>query len=341
MAVTRSSRLLVSTHELCELHDPGAHHPERPKRLEAVMLGIRNAALDEAVGWVEAPQAEIEMITKVHSVDLVRQLEALSEGGGGAIDADTIVSANSAPAALRAVGAGLDLIERLDRGEASVGWAVIRPPGHHATPTTQMGFCLFNNVAVAARHLADRGERVAVVDLDAHHGNGTQDAFYDDPRVLFVSFHQYPWYPYTGHPTEIGSGPGERANVNVALPAGTTGDIYRDALESAVGPVLEQFAPTWLLLSIGFDAHRRDPLTDMGITSADYADLVGDLLPLVPPGRRLMFLEGGYDLQALTDSSAAVAAVAVGENHRPEKPTAGGPGASEVATVRQIHLDVD
>jgi acetoin utilization deacetylase AcuC-like enzyme len=201
-----------------------------------------------------------------------------------------------------------------------------------------MGFCLINNVAVAARSLAAKGERVAIVDIDAHHGNGTQDIFYDDPDVLFVSFHQYPWYPYTGRPDEIGTGAAAHTTVNVALPAGATGEVYRAGLEAVVAPVMERFGPTWLLISVGFDAHRADPLTDLGLTSADFADIVADLFAFAPPGRRLLFLEGGYDLQALADSAAAVAAVALGARHRPESPSSGGPGALAVELARQIHL---
>ena len=163
-----------------------------------------------------------------------------------------------------------------------------------------MGFCLVNNVAVTAAHLADRGERVLVVDFDAHHGNGTQDIFWDDPRVLYVSFHQYPLYPGTGarHSTSaVGVAAG--TTVNFPLPPGATGDVYRAGIEEVLAPLVAAFAPTWLLISAGFDAHRRDPLTDLGLTAGDYADVTADLLAFVPAGRRLVFLEGGYDLTAL------------------------------------------
>ncbi|MGF1598786.1 MAG: histone deacetylase [Acidimicrobiales bacterium] len=333
------SGLLISTHELCWLHDTGPDHPERADRLTAVKRGIEAADLGDNVSWVEAPEADRAVVELVHPPELLDRLHDLCVVGGGAIDADTTVSAESCDAAFRAAGAGLDLIERLGRGEAAVGWSIVRPPGHHATSTRQMGFCLVNNVAVAARALTARGERVAIVDIDAHHGNGTQDIFYADPEVLFISFHQYPWYPGTGAPRETGTGRGAGTTVNVALPAGATGEVYRTGIEQVVAPVMARFAPTWLLVSVGFDAHRADPITEMGLTSGDFADIVTDLLAFAPPGRQLLFLEGGYDLRAMYDSAGAVAAAVLDERHRPEPPSSGGPGEDAVELARQIHLD--
>lgn len=333
--------LLVATHDLCWLHDPGPGHPENKYRLTAVTRGLTEAGLDEAIKWIEAPLADRLAIDAVHDAYLYDRLDELASAGGGAIDPDTTVSADSAQAARRAAGAGLELIKRLQRGEAAAGWSVVRPPGHHATPDRQMGFCLFNNVAVAARSLADMGERVMIVDIDAHHGNGTQDVFYADPDVLFVSFHQFPWYPFTGRPEEIGEAAGRGATVNIPMPAGATGDTYRLAFNEVVVPAAERFEPTWILVSVGFDGHRNDPLTDLGLTSADYADMVDAILDLVPPGRRLLFLEGGYDYEALADSAGAVAAKLLGVRYRPEKPTSGGPGAEHVEVARAIQFDRD
>lgn len=334
-----SSRLLVATHDLCWLHDPGPGHPESAFRLTAVRDGLSVPELEDAITWVEAPPASRELIERVHPPGLINRLERLSDAGGGAIDADTGVSADSAAAAVRAAGAGLDLVDRLDRGEADVGWSVVRPPGHHATRETQMGFCLLNNVAVTARALADRGERVVIVDVDAHHGNGTQDVFYDEPNVLFISFHQYPFYPGTGHPREVGEGQAQGATVNLAMPEGATGEVYRHAIDTVVHPIVERFAPTWVLISAGFDGHRADPLTDLGLTSADLADMIGEILTFAPPGRRLLFLEGGYDLRALADSAGAVAATITGREFRPETPSSGGPGEGHVELARKIHLE--
>ncbi|MGI9599206.1 MAG: histone deacetylase family protein, partial [Acidimicrobiales bacterium] len=216
---------------------------------------------------------------------------------------------------------------------------VCRPLGHHSTANTQVGFCLYKNIAVTAKALAERGERVAIVDIDAHHGNGTQDIFYADPDVLFVSLHQFPWYPFSGRPEECGQGAGLGATVNVPLPAGATGEIYRRALDTVIRPVVERFGPTWVLVSAGFDGHRNDPLTDLGLTSADYADLIADILPYAPPGKRILFLEGGYDMRALADCAGAVAATVLDEQYRPEIPTSGGPGVEHVELARKIHVE--
>ena len=329
----------MATHDLCWLHDPGPGHPERADRLTAVKMGIEQSGVADAVTWIEAPEADEVPLAAVHPPELLRALDQLSAKGGGAIDPDTWISAESAAAARRAAGAGLELAARLERGEGAVGWSVVRPPGHHANANTQMGFCLINNVAVTARALADRGERVAIVDVDAHHGNGTQDIFYDDPRVLFVSFHQFPWYPYTGKPNEIGAEGAAHTTVNIALPSGTTAWAYRAGIAEVVAPVIEEFAPTWLLISLGFDAHREDPITDLGLTAADFADIVDDLCAFAPPGRRLVFLEGGYDLDALRLSAGAVAATLVGEQHRPEKASEAGPDGGAVELARRIHVD--
>ena len=331
--------LLLATHDECRLHDPGQGHPERGDRLSAVLDGIRTAGLEEAITWVSAPLADRADLERVHPAGVLDNLESLCRSGGGSIDPDTWVSSGSWAATRRAAGAGLELVRRLQAGEGDVGWSVVRPPGHHANRDRQMGFCLVNNVSVVAAALADAGERVAIVDIDAHHGNGTQDIFWSDPRVLYVSIHQYPWYPYTGRPDEIGGGEGRWSNVNIAVPAGTTGEVYRQAFDDVIGPVVRRHQTTWLLISAGFDAHRADPVTDLGLTAADYADLVRDLLGLVPAGRRLLFLEGGYDLDALRACAGAVGAAAVGASFRPELPTAGGPGAEHVELARGIHLE--
>jgi acetoin utilization deacetylase AcuC-like enzyme len=330
-------RSLLLTHPRYLDHETGVGHPERPARLEAVLSGVKYAGVDEAIVPVEPRTATREELERVHPARYLDAIERFCQNGGGALDPDTHVGPNSWEAALLAAGAGVEAIERLDRGEAESAFCAVRPPGHHATPTRAMGFCLLNNVAVAAAALADRGERVLVVDYDAHHGNGTQDAFYRDSRVVYVSMHEYPLYPGTGRLNESGEQEGAGLTVNFPLPAGATGDSYQRAVDEVIAPLSELVRPTWLLLSAGFDAHRADPLTGLGLTSGDFADLTARLLELVPAGRRLVFLEGGYDLQALADSAGACLAAMVGERHHPEAPTSGGPGLAVVEAARRVH----
>jgi acetoin utilization deacetylase AcuC-like enzyme len=201
-----------------------------------------------------------------------------------------------------------------------------------------MGFCLVNNVAVTAAALAASGERVCVVDYDAHHGNGTQEVFYADPRVLYVSLHEWPLYPGTGRLDETGAGAGAATTCNLPLPAGSTGDVYLRALDDVVGPLVERFAPGWVLVSAGFDAHRADPLTGLGLSAGDYGALAARMAELAPgPGRLIAFLEGGYDLDALRASVAATLPGMVGEPARAvESPTAGGPGTDVVDAAARL-----
>jgi acetoin utilization deacetylase AcuC-like enzyme len=294
------------------------------------MAGLEASGVAEDLVWTEPRRATREELERVHLPAHLDELEAFCAAGGGRIDADTSAGAESWDAAVLAAGAGLDAIERLDRGEASAAFCVVRPPGHHATPERSMGFCLLNNVAVAAAALAGRGERVVIYDWDAHHGNGTQDAFYADSRVLYVSAHQWPLYPGTGALDETGYGPGEGYTINLPFPPGTTGDVYLAAFDEVVAPALERFDPTWAIVSAGFDAHRADPLTGLNLTAGDFADLTERLLGVVPQGRLLAFLEGGYDLQALALSAGAFVAGLAGLPFRPEPPTSGGPGRAVV-----------
>jgi acetoin utilization deacetylase AcuC-like enzyme len=330
--------LLVASDPRFEAHMAGAHHPERPARLEAVLAGIHAGADTEAIAHLEPRLATTAELARVHDPIYLDRLEAFCAGGGGRLDADTGASAASWDAARYAAGAGLAAVLALERGEGVAAFCALRPPGHHAVPDRAMGFCLLNNVAVCAAQLRDRGERVLVVDWDAHHGNGTQAIFWTDPEVLYVSVHEWPLYPGTGALDERGGGAGAGTTVNFPLPAGATGDVYLDAIDTVVAPLVERFAPTWVLVSAGYDAHRADPLTDLGLTSGDYADLTARIRSLAPPGRLVLFLEGGYDLDALHNSVAATVSTLVDEPLRAEPASAHGPGRAVVAAAREVHL---
>jgi acetoin utilization deacetylase AcuC-like enzyme len=332
--------LLLATHPRYLEHRAGHAHPERPARLDAVLAGVDASGVADAVVRLEPRRARRHELERVHPRGFLDAMARFCAAGGGRLDADTGANDASWDAAVLAAGAGLGAIEALDRGEGDSAFCVVRPPGHHATPDRAMGFCLVNNVAVAAAHLAERGERVVVVDYDAHHGNGTQDTFYADGRVFYVSFHEYPLYPGSGALSDIGEEAGRRRTMNFPLPEGATGDVYLRALDAVVLPVVEQFRPTWLILSAGFDGHRRDPLTGLGLSAGDYALITRRLVELVPAGRRLAVLEGGYDLPALTSSSAAVVAALVGERLLPEEPTADGPGGDVVDAARRLWADL-
>jgi acetoin utilization deacetylase AcuC-like enzyme len=331
--------VLLELHPAFATHDTGPGHPERPERLAAVVAGIEGAHLTDAILEVAPEPAPFDALVRVHPREHLEAIARFCALGGGYIDADTHVGEHSFEAARLAAGAGLDAISRLDRGEASAAFCVVRPPGHHARAGQAMGFCIVNNVAVTAAALADRGERVAIVDWDAHHGNGTQDIFYSDARVLYASLHQSPLFPGTGRVEETGAGRGLGSTVNVPVPPGATGDVYLAALDEVIGPAIERFCATWVLVSAGFDAHRADPLTDLGLTAGDFADLTRRVVPLVPPGRVVAFLEGGYDLTALGYSSAAFLGALLGESFRPEPSSSGGPGTSAVEAAKRAHND--
>jgi len=301
-------KVALVTHEACLAHDTGAHHPERADRLRSVL-----AALDEKdfPGLLRevAPRASAEQLELVHERNYVRQLLALEvpEGELRALDADTILSAGSIEAALRAAGGAIRGVDLVMESSADAAFVAVRPPGHHAEPARGMGFCLFNNVAIAAHHARERWglARVAVADFDVHHGNGTQAAFWDEPDLFFASSHQSPFYPGSGSRTERGSA----GNIaNAPLLSGTGSEGFRQAWRDELLPAIDAFAPELLLVSAGFDAHRDDPLAGLMLGEEDYGWITGELAALArhhAKGRVVSLLEGGYDLDALACSVAA------------------------------------
>ena len=252
---------------------------------------------------------DLKRLTAVHPASYVDEVRFMSERGGGAFDPDTVVSEGSYNAALHAAGGACAMVEALVAGEAGLGFCGLRPPGHHAEPRVAMGFCLFNNVAVAARHALDTLglERVLVFDWDVHHGNGTNDIFHASREVLFASIHQYPWYPGTGPLEDAGEGEGEGWSINLPVPAGSGADVWLSLVEHVVVPAARAFEPQLVLVSAGFDAHRDDPLGMCELDSSSFAGMalwmrrLGDELG-APVGA---VLEGGYDLRALAGSTAA------------------------------------
>jgi acetoin utilization deacetylase AcuC-like enzyme len=302
-------------------HDPGAGHPERPDRvvvLEELVASWHGAPLER----VSPRPATDEELLAIHGAGLVETVRA-TEGRHCRIDADTATSPRSYEIALLAAGGLIELVDAVATRAHRNGFAFVRPPGHHATATQAMGFCFFNNAAVAAHHLrAKHGyERVAIVDWDLHHGNGTEAIFYEDPGVLYVSLHQYPYYPGTGAASDVGRGAGAGFNVNVPFSVGVGDAGFLLAFEQVIEPVLRQYAPQFVLVSAGFDAHHRDPLGSLQVTEQGYLEMARRLLALadeVAGGRFAAVLEGGYDLEAIRDSSEAVLSAMSSPLVRPE-----------------------
>jgi acetoin utilization deacetylase AcuC-like enzyme len=312
-------------------HDGGSSHPERPARIEAVMAGVEDLGLGHELVTVVPPPATPVELARVHTVRYLDNLEAFCAGGGGHLDADTFAGPDSWLAATRAAGAGIAALHALEQQGDGVAFVAVRPPGHHARADQAMGFCLLNNIAVAAASLTAKGARVLIVDWDVHHGNGTQAIFWNDPNVLYLSTHQWPLYPGTGEAMEVG-GPGAPGlTVNIPVPPGATGDILEMALERVGRPVIERFAPDWVLVSCGFDAHRADPLGQLELSSGDFARLARLTAEYAPhPGRLALFLEGGYDAMALRTSVTATLDALLGGSRPMERATSGGPGRDYV-----------
>jgi acetoin utilization deacetylase AcuC-like enzyme len=293
-------------------HLPGDSHPERPERIQ-ILLDLAND-LDKRKFQLTPPKPATRAdVEKTHGANHVRLIESTSAVNRFALDGDTITCRDSFGVSLLAVGGFITLLDAIAAKECANGFALVRPPGHHALRNRAMGFCLFNSMAIGAEYLkrAYGAKKILIMDWDVHHGNGTQDAFYDDPSVLFISTHQFPFYPGSGAVNEIGAGNGAGYTINVPLPAGCADTEYLQVFQDIVVPAASGFQPEWILVSAGFDPHRRDPLGGMGVTEQGFGAMARSLLALAKQftdGRIAFLLEGGYDLAGLRNSVVAVLA---------------------------------
>ncbi|MBX0327326.1 histone deacetylase [Oscillochloris sp. ZM17-4] len=322
-------------------------HPECADRLDAIMEAIAVSGLADDLRQAAPAEAPEAALLAVHTPELLRRIRTLSSYGGGQIDGDTYVTADSWDAAVYAAGAAIGAVDVALGGRRGNAFALVRPPGHHATPGRAMGFCLINNIAVAARHAIDHYGlgRVAIVDYDVHHGNGTQDIFYDDPRVLFISTHAAPFYPGTGAMAEVGAaGPAAGTTLNIPLPFGVGDAGYAKVFADLVAPALRRFKPELLLVSAGYDSHWKDPLGPMALSTAGFSHLTATLLGLADElcaGRVALILEGGYSLEALGACAVSSLRLMLGRDPGPDmlggQPTGGTDPGPQIAMIRQRH----
>lgn len=291
-------------------HDTGAH-PENQTRVDAIQEALKMSGKLEHRVVVDGGIAAESFPLSVHSPEMVDLVREIAEHGGGMIDADTLVAPGSWNAALGSIGSACAAVDLVAGGSHKRAFSIARPPGHHAERDRSMGFCLFNNIAVAAKYAQDAHgrERIAIIDWDVHHGNGTQNIFWESPDVLFCSIHQWPLYPGTGRETERGAGSGKGLTVNVPLPAGSGDTIYLQAMDDIVAPAVRAFEPSLILISAGFDAHEDDPLAMMAVSSTGFRKLaqrVKRLSDELTDGQLVLILEGGYNRRALSESVLSV-----------------------------------
>ncbi len=311
-------------HPIYLKHDTG-QHVENAGRLEAIIAHLEQTRLKEQLTAIEPRAASIEELLLVHHKQHISQIQDVAQKGGGWLDADTVMSPDSYDAALYAAGGTMSATEAVMNGEVNSAFALVRPPGHHATPTRAMGFCLFNNAAIAAEYARSKYklEHILIIDFDVHHGNGTQETFYDNPQVLYISTHEYPFYPGTGSIDETGSGAARGTTLNIPLPGGCGDAEYLQTFEQIVAPATRRFAPQLILVSAGYDAHRDDELSLMQVSVAGFAQMVKVIKGLADElcnGRLVVTLEGGYNLNALAASIKATFDILLGRSNIEDHP---------------------
>ena len=305
-------------HPIYLKHDTGTH-VENARRLEAIMGYLERKGLKDTLKPISPRAASQEELELVHDSRYISYIKEVISRGGGWLDADTLTSPDSYEAASYAAGGLICAVDAVLKGEVRSVFALVRPPGHHATSRRAMGFCLFNNVAIAAKHaIKNYGlERIAIIDFDVHHGNGTQDTFFSDPRVLYLSTHQAPFYPGTGRVEEVGEGEGEGATVNIPLPSGCGDEEYLKVFDEVIIPAVRRYRPQLILVSAGYDPHWADPLAMMQLTTLGFAEIVKVIKNLATElcsGRLIFTLEGGYHLRALAESVGATLSVLLGKD---------------------------
>jgi acetoin utilization deacetylase AcuC-like enzyme len=326
-------------------HDTG-QHVEVAARLEAIISHLEKTGLKEHLTLIKPRQATIEELSLVHQREYIKEVEETAQRGGGWLDPDTVMSSDSYEAALYAAGGLIRAVEAVMGGEINSAFALVRPPGHHATYRNGKGFCLFNNIAIATKYALDKYklERILIVDFDVHHGNGTQDTFYDNPQVMYISTHQYPFYPGSGAIDETGGGDAKGTNINIPLPAGCGDEEYLKAYEQIIVPLARRFNPQLILVSAGYDPHWADPLASMEVSTSGFGQMAGTIKSLADEfcgGRLAITLEGGYNLDALAASVKATFDALLGNSI--EDPLGQSPRRSQVdldrllGTVRELH----